>query len=68
MTEDAKPLGYVRRKKLEAQWWWAYGKQRASADWRLRGAKSVGAQPTILGKPKVDATDLWIGDHFKIWS
>lgn len=58
----------LRKKALEAQWWWAYGKQRGNAEWRLRGAKAVGAQPTILGRPKVDATDLWIGDHFKIWS
>jgi acetyltransferase-like isoleucine patch superfamily enzyme len=65
--EPELPTGW-RRRKLEAQWWYAYGKQRASAEWRLRSAKSVGAQPTILGKPKVDATDLWIGDHFKIWS
>ena len=65
---DAPPaMGYLSRKKLEAQWWWAYGKQRAGGEWVLRGAKSVGAQPTALGRPRVDATDLWIGDHFKIW-
>jgi len=58
----------LRKKALEAQWWYAYGRQRANAEWRLRGARSVGAQPTILGRPKVDATDLVIGDHFKIWS
>jgi maltose O-acetyltransferase len=52
----------------DARWWYAYGKQRANAEFRLRGATAVGAQPTILGKPRVDATDLEIGDHFKIWS
>ena len=52
----------------DVRWWWAYGKQRANAEWRLRGATAVGAQPTILGNPRVDATDLVIGDHFKIWS
>jgi acetyltransferase-like isoleucine patch superfamily enzyme len=56
------------RRVAEARWWYAYGKQRANAELRLRGAKLVGAQPTILGKPRVDATDLEIGDHFKIWS
>jgi acetyltransferase-like isoleucine patch superfamily enzyme len=58
----------VSRRVLEARWWWAYGKQRGNAEWRLRGAKRVGAQPTILGNPTVDATDLEVGDHFKIWS
>jgi acetyltransferase-like isoleucine patch superfamily enzyme len=58
----------VKRRIVEAQFWYAYGKQRANADWRLRGAVSVGAQATILGRPRVDATDLVIGDHFKIWS
>ena len=52
---------------LEAQWWWAYGRQRANAEWILRHAKYVGAQPTALGPAKVNATDLEIGDHFKIW-
>jgi acetyltransferase-like isoleucine patch superfamily enzyme len=51
----------------EARWWYAYGRQRANAEWRLRNAV-VGAQPTILGSPRVDATDLEVGDHFKIWS
>ena len=62
------PVHPIRRRLLEAQWWYAYGKQRANADWRLRGAKRVGAQPTVLGRPTVDATDLEVGDHFKIWS
>lgn len=52
----------------EARWWYAYGKQRANGEWRLRAAKSVGAQVTALGNPRVDATDLEVGDHFKVWS
>jgi acetyltransferase-like isoleucine patch superfamily enzyme len=28
----------------------------------------VGAQATVLGKPTVDASDMIVGDHFKIWS
>jgi acetyltransferase-like isoleucine patch superfamily enzyme len=61
-------MGEDWEKRLrEARWWYAYGKQRANAEWRLRNAV-VGAQPTILGSPRVDATDLEVGDHFKIWS
>ena len=34
----------------------------------MRHAKSVGAQPTALGRgARIDATDLEIGDHFKVW-
>jgi acetyltransferase-like isoleucine patch superfamily enzyme len=58
----------VQRRWGEAQFWWAYGKQRANADWRLRTALSVGAQATVLGKPRIDATNLVIGDHFQVWS
>lgn len=58
----------LRHPVLEAQWWWAYGRQRATAEWVLRHVKAVGAQPTALGYgARVDATDLEIGDHFKIW-
>jgi acetyltransferase-like isoleucine patch superfamily enzyme len=58
----------LKRKKLEAQFFWSYGKQRARADWYLRKCKSVGAQATMLGRPTVDASDMEVGDHFKIWS
>jgi acetyltransferase-like isoleucine patch superfamily enzyme len=58
----------ISKRVLEARWWWAYARQRGNAEWRLRGARRVGAQPTILGNPTVDATDLEVGDHFKIWS
>jgi acetyltransferase-like isoleucine patch superfamily enzyme len=57
----------LRRRATEARWWYAYGKQRANAGWRLRGI-TTGIQPTILGSPRVDATDMVVGDHFKIWS
>jgi maltose O-acetyltransferase len=57
----------LRHPVIETQWWYAYGRQRASAEWALRKVNRVGAQPTALGKPKVDATDLEIGDDFKIW-
>ncbi|MHB2024203.1 MAG: acyltransferase [Mycobacteriales bacterium] len=56
-----------RRRIDEAKFWWAYGRQRANAQWRLRGAQ-VGLQATILGRPQVEATDMVVGDHFKICS
>ena len=58
----------LQRRVGEAQFWYAYGKQRASADWQLRKAKHVGAQATVLGRPRIDATNLVIGDHFQVWS
>jgi acetyltransferase-like isoleucine patch superfamily enzyme len=58
----------LKRRKLEAQFFWSYGKQRARADWYLRKCKAVGAQATMLGRPTVDASDMEVGDHFKIWS
>ena len=58
----------LERRWGEAQFWWAYGKQRANADWHLRKAKEVGAQPTVLGRPRVDGTNMVIGDHFQVWS
>jgi acetyltransferase-like isoleucine patch superfamily enzyme len=61
-------LQRLRHPVLEAQWWWAYGRQRATAERVLRHAKVVGAQPTALGYgARVDATNLEIGDYFKIW-
>jgi acetyltransferase-like isoleucine patch superfamily enzyme len=57
-----------RRRKLEAQFFWRYGRQRVNADWQLRRCVSVGAQATVLGRPTVDASDMIVGDHFKIWS
>jgi acetyltransferase-like isoleucine patch superfamily enzyme len=55
------------RRLDEAKFWWDYGRQRLNAEWRLRGA-SVGEQATIIGRPRVEATDLIVGDHFKICS
>jgi acetyltransferase-like isoleucine patch superfamily enzyme len=57
----------IRHRVTEARWWYAYGRQRANAQVRLRGI-TTGIQPTILGSPRVDATDMVVGDHFKIWS
>lgn len=51
----------------DARFWWGYGRQRLNAEWRLRGVQ-VGEQATILGRPRVEATDLVAGNHFKICS
>jgi acetyltransferase-like isoleucine patch superfamily enzyme len=56
------------RRRLEAKFYWSYGTQRARADWHLRRCRSVGAHATMLGHPRVDASDMIVGDHFKIWS
>ena len=58
----------VKRRRIEAKFYWQYGRQRANANWHLRKIRSVGAQATVLGKPTVDASDMIVGDHFKIWS
>jgi acetyltransferase-like isoleucine patch superfamily enzyme len=60
--------GFVQRRREEAKFFWDYGRQRARADWYLRKCRSVGAQATMLGRPTVDASDMVVGDHFKIWS
>ena len=52
----------------QARWWTALLKERAKAEWYLRSAKEVGSWPTIGGRPIVDATNLVVGDSFKIWS
>jgi acetyltransferase-like isoleucine patch superfamily enzyme len=56
------------KQRVHLKFYWDYGRQRAMADWQLRRCTSVGAQPIILGTPRVDATDMMVGDHFKIWS
>ena len=59
---------HLKRRVEEAQWWYAIGKQSLNADWQLRKVASVGARPVVLGRPRVDATDLVIGDDFSLWS
>jgi acetyltransferase-like isoleucine patch superfamily enzyme len=58
----------LAQRKIEAKFYWTYGKQRANANWHLRHCTAVGAQATVLGHPTVDASDMIVGDHFKIWS
>jgi len=65
VTDDRSTL---RRRIEEAQWWYAIGKQSLNADWQLRKVKSVGKNPVVLGRPRIDATDLIVGDRFSVWS
>jgi len=65
VTDDRSTL---RRRIEEAQWWYAIGKQSLNADWQLRKVKSVGKNPVVLGRPRIDATDLVVGDQFSVWS
>ena len=44
------------------------GRHRARAAWHLRAANRVGRLPEVYGRPLVEATDLEVGDNFKILS
>ena len=57
---------YERR--IWLQWWAAELQQRAWGGLVLRRVRRVGRSAVVLGRPKVDATDLEVGDRFKIWS
>jgi acetyltransferase-like isoleucine patch superfamily enzyme len=57
---------YERR--IWLQWWAAELQQRAWGGLVLRKVRQVGSKAVVLGRPKVDATDLEVGDRFKIWS
>ena len=56
------------RRRIELQWIAAEYRQRAWARWSLRRTSSVGSRAVVLGRPTVDATDLVVGDDFKVWS
>lgn len=56
------------RRRIELTWHAAAAPQQLKARWALRRAKAVGRRARVLGRPTVDATDLEIGDDFKIWS
>jgi acetyltransferase-like isoleucine patch superfamily enzyme len=58
----------LERRRIEAQWYAAEYRQRARARWFLRKVNKVGRKAIVLGSPTVDATDLELGDDFKVWS
>ncbi|MCY7365879.1 MAG: acyltransferase [Frankiaceae bacterium] len=56
------------RRRIEVQWTVAEYRQRARAKWSLRRTSEVGRKAIVLGRPTIDATDLEVGDDFKVWS
>ncbi|HVM28984.1 MAG TPA: acyltransferase [Mycobacteriales bacterium] len=56
------------RRRTELHWHAAAFRQGAKARWVLRGARRVGRDAHVLGWPTVNATDLEVGDQFKVWS
>ena len=55
-------------KRIEWQWRRAAVRQGLRARWVLRHVGRVGVRAHVLGSPVVDATDLEVGDDFKVWS
>lgn len=58
----------LENRRIALQWYAAEYRQRAKAKWALRGVGKVGRKAIVLGRPRIDATDLEIGDDFKVWS
>lgn len=56
------------RRRTELRWYAAALRQGSRARWVLRRASKVGRRAQVLGSPTVTATDLEIGDDFKVWS
>jgi acetyltransferase-like isoleucine patch superfamily enzyme len=57
----------LQRRRQVARFSWDYNRQRANARWHLRHCRSVGEHATVLGRPQIDATNMEVGDHFKVW-
>jgi acetyltransferase-like isoleucine patch superfamily enzyme len=64
---EAELTGW-RRKRVELKWYRAVARQQLRGAWTLRGIKSRGTRPVVFGKPVIDASDLEVGDDFKVWS
>ena len=58
----------IAKRVGEAQWWSVVLRRRSRAAWYLRGARRVGSWPAVIGSPFINATDLEIGDQFRLWS
>jgi acetyltransferase-like isoleucine patch superfamily enzyme len=72
MPSSVPGLGFLAvdlyERRIWLQWWAAELQQRAWGGLVLRRARRVGGRAVVLGRPRVDATDLEIGERFKIWS
>jgi maltose O-acetyltransferase len=55
-------------RKLAFKWWRATIRQRTKAVWSLRTLDARGKRCVVFGSPLVDATDMRVGDEFKVWS
>jgi acetyltransferase-like isoleucine patch superfamily enzyme len=55
-------------RKLAFKWWRATIRQRTKAVWSLRTLDARGKRCVVFGSPLVDATDMQVGDEFKVWS
>lgn len=58
----------LSERRIAARWYAAEFRQRTWARWSLRKVSKVGTKAIVLGRPTVDATDLEVGDSFKVWS
>lgn len=58
----------LARRRTELHWHLAALRQSSKARWSLRRVAKVGRGAHVLGSPTVDATNLEVGDDFKIWS
>lgn len=65
MSED---LTDWQRRRIEWRWRRASVRQELKARWSLRGVKVRGKRALVLGTPLVDASDMQVGDDFKVWS
>lgn len=64
---EAELTGW-RRRRVELNWYRTVARQQLRGAWALRGIKSRGVRPVVFGKPVIDASDLEVGDDFKVWS
>lgn len=55
-------------RRLAWKWHRATYRQRLKAVWSLRKVDKRGKRCVVFGSPVVDATDMQVGDDFKVWS
>jgi len=61
-------LSRWQRRKLQLAYRRDLAPRRLQALWSLRKVAQRGRRCVVLGWPVVDATDLHVGDDFKVWS
>jgi acetyltransferase-like isoleucine patch superfamily enzyme len=63
--EDLTPW---QLRRLAWKWYRATYRQRLKAVWSLRKVDKRGKRCVVFGDPLVDASDMQVGDEFKVWS